>query len=156
MGYYTYPHYYGYYPYYQNQYYRAFHNQQQFSHLRFTPSKLGKRQLDPEFQKVWGVMQKELEPVYGKLMEFNMNRATARFFVQQFVIFAMQNVGNVTGSNNQKVNQLWNMFQQNNVWLMGLISAYRIPRQELERLVKRVFTLTLENIDYSPEMDWYG
>jgi hypothetical protein len=157
MGYYTYPHYYGYHPYFQNHYYRTFPYQQQYQHLRFYPSKhQGKRQLDPEFQKVWAVMQKELEPVYEKLMEFNMNRATARFFVQQFVIFAIQNAGKVTGSNTQKVNQLWNMFLQNNVWLMGLLTAYRIPRQEVERIVKRVFTLTLENINFSPDKDWNG
>lgn len=159
MSYNSYPYFYGPYPASPRHlpfYHRNFRQPNYYRQPAFYQFGNRHRQLDPAFQKVWGVMQKDLESVYEQLMEYSMNRATARFFVQQMVIFAMQHAPQVFGSSNQRVNQLWTLFAQGNVWLMGLLSAYRIPRQQIESMVRRVFALTLENLDYSPEMDSGG
>ncbi|MCS0543678.1 hypothetical protein NXY55_27275, partial [Aeromonas veronii] len=129
-------------------------NGYQQAHYINTPTTEQQQRQTEEFQNVWKEVRKNLKPHYDHLAEFNVNRNLSQYIAMQLVMYTLIAQNQFSGSLDQKVNQTYQAFRRQANWVFGVLSPYRIPDRELERIFKAIIRLTYETIGFSPEKNW--
>lgn len=112
------------------------------------------RERDQELEDIWRIIRPMLQPLYTTLGQYYVPRNVSRHIFRVVVQLAVQHKSEVSGSLDQRVQQLFYIVKTNSPWITVVLQAYRVPEKEMEHIVKTVIRAVLEHIGYQPEQEF--
>lgn len=107
-----------------------------------------------EFDDIWRMIRPTLQPLYEKLKQYYVPRNISRYMFRVIVQIVLEHKNDVSGSLEQRIQQLFQFVKMQSPWMFVVFQAYRVPEKEIEHIVKTIIREILENIGYQPEQDW--
>jgi len=108
-----------------------------------------------DIKRIMDLIKQELKYIYKYLKKFNISDPVTDLFLRTIVTYVLEQNKNYKGTTKEKLESLLYGYKTKYPWIMFLLSAYKVPFNRVEEIIKIVIAITLENIKDYPTPDPY-